>query len=128
MSTTDETQDGPPVVLVIGDVMLDIRQEGPASRIAQGAPVPVVKLKKTTRMPGGAANVACGVAALGADAELVGVIGHLYGGHIHAAQIRNKICNSLPQRCRQVLRTADEEQVCYQQPNGDGADQRPSTA
>lgn len=62
-------------VLVIGDVMLDRYWWGNVSRISPEAPVPVVNLKKTSLVAGGAANVAANINGLGAEAILIGVIG-----------------------------------------------------
>lgn len=55
--------------------MLDRYWHGPASRISPEAPVPVVSVVKEECRLGGAANVAANVAALGAQASLVGVTG-----------------------------------------------------
>lgn len=62
-------------VLVVGDVMLDRYWHGGTSRISPEAPVPVVKVDQIEDRPGGAANVALNIAALGAPALLVGVTG-----------------------------------------------------
>lgn len=62
-------------VLVAGDVMLDRYWHGPTGRISPEAPVPVVRVTDLEDRPGGAANVALNMAALGARAELVGVTG-----------------------------------------------------
>ncbi|HWV10493.1 MAG TPA: bifunctional D-glycero-beta-D-manno-heptose-7-phosphate kinase/D-glycero-beta-D-manno-heptose 1-phosphate adenylyltransferase HldE [Pseudomonas sp.] len=62
-------------VLVVGDVMLDRYWHGGTSRISPEAPVPVVKVDQIEDRPGGAANVALNIAALGAPAILVGVTG-----------------------------------------------------
>ncbi len=62
-------------VLVIGDVMLDRYWHGPASRLSPEAPVPVVKVSQIEDRPGGAANVALNLAALGAGAILSGITG-----------------------------------------------------
>ncbi len=62
-------------VLVVGDVMLDRYWYGPTSRISPEAPVPVVKVEHNEERPGGAANVALNVAALGARAVLQGLTG-----------------------------------------------------
>lgn len=62
-------------VLVVGDVMLDRYWYGSTSRISPEAPVPVVRITRTEDRPGGAANVALNIAALGAQAVLVGVTG-----------------------------------------------------
>ncbi len=60
---------------VIGDVMLDRYWWGKVTRISPEAPVPVVKLSRTSVSAGGAANVAANVAGLGAFAILVGIVG-----------------------------------------------------
>lgn len=62
-------------ILVVGDVMLDRYWWGSVNRISPEAPVPVVRLEKSTFAPGGAANVAVNVAGLGAKAHLLGIVG-----------------------------------------------------
>ncbi len=62
-------------VLVVGDVMLDRYWFGDVSRISPEAPVPVVKVERTEERPGGAANVARNITALGARAVLLSVVG-----------------------------------------------------
>ncbi|OUS18145.1 bifunctional heptose 7-phosphate kinase/heptose 1-phosphate adenyltransferase [Gammaproteobacteria bacterium 50_400_T64] len=62
-------------ILVVGDVMLDRYWQGPTSRISPEAPVPVVKVEQLEDRVGGAGNVALNIAALGAGASLVGVVG-----------------------------------------------------
>jgi D-beta-D-heptose 7-phosphate kinase/D-beta-D-heptose 1-phosphate adenosyltransferase len=62
-------------VLVLGDVMLDRFVYGTVERISPEAPIPVVNVEKNLDMPGGAANVARNIAALGARAVLLGVVG-----------------------------------------------------
>ncbi len=62
-------------VLVAGDVMLDRYWFGDVSRISPEAPVPVVLVKRAEERPGGAANVARNVTALGGEATLLSVVG-----------------------------------------------------
>jgi D-beta-D-heptose 7-phosphate kinase/D-beta-D-heptose 1-phosphate adenosyltransferase len=62
-------------VLVLGDVMLDRYVTGEVSRISPEAPIPVLRVTAARSSLGGAANVAHNVAALGARAILVGVVG-----------------------------------------------------
>lgn len=62
-------------ILVVGDLMLDRYWQGPTSRISPEAPVPVVKVEQLEDRVGGAGNVALNIAALGAGASLVGVVG-----------------------------------------------------
>ncbi len=61
--------------LVIGDVMLDCFLFGSVERISPEAPVPVLRYQREAFMPGGAANVACNLASLGARASILGMIG-----------------------------------------------------
>jgi D-beta-D-heptose 7-phosphate kinase/D-beta-D-heptose 1-phosphate adenosyltransferase len=62
-------------ILVVGDVMLDQFIWGSVSRISPEAPVPVVDFRSESFMPGGAANVARNLSALGAAAELFAFVG-----------------------------------------------------
>ena len=62
-------------VLVIGDVMLDQFIWGSVVRISPEAPVPVVEFERESFMPGGAANVARNLTALGMSTEIFGAIG-----------------------------------------------------
>ena len=62
-------------VLVIGDVMLDQFLWGSVARISPEAPVPVVDFERESFMPGGAANVARNLTALGVTTELFGAVG-----------------------------------------------------
>ncbi len=62
-------------VLVVGDVMLDRYWFGEVGRISPEAPVPVVKIDRVEERPGGAANVARNAAALGAQVNLLSVVG-----------------------------------------------------
>lgn len=62
-------------VLVVGDVMLDRYWFGEVSRISPEAPVPVVHVARSEERPGGAANVARNIVALGAKARLLSVVG-----------------------------------------------------
>jgi rfaE bifunctional protein kinase chain/domain len=62
-------------LLVVGDVMLDQYWFGEVSRISPEAPVPVVRIGRMEERPGGAANVARNATALGAQVQLLAVIG-----------------------------------------------------
>ncbi|CAM2814723.1 bifunctional D-glycero-beta-D-manno-heptose-7-phosphate kinase/D-glycero-beta-D-manno-heptose 1-phosphate adenylyltransferase HldE [Vibrio rarus] len=62
-------------VLIVGDVMLDRYWYGPTGRISPEAPVPVVKVENNEERPGGAANVAMNIAALGGASHLIGLTG-----------------------------------------------------
>jgi D-beta-D-heptose 7-phosphate kinase/D-beta-D-heptose 1-phosphate adenosyltransferase len=60
---------------VVGDVMLDVFERGRAARLAPDAPAPVLTDIDTTCSPGGAANVAANLSALGAEVTLLAAIG-----------------------------------------------------
>ncbi|MEA1927641.1 MAG: PfkB family carbohydrate kinase, partial [Candidatus Auribacterota bacterium] len=62
-------------ILVVGDVMLDEYIWGEVERISPEAPVPVVRVKKETWVPGGAANVAHNIRSLSGVPVIAGVIG-----------------------------------------------------
>lgn len=62
-------------VLVIGDVMADHYVWGGVERISPEAPIPVVHVAREEVKPGGAANVACNIAALGGRVCLAGIVG-----------------------------------------------------
>jgi rfaE bifunctional protein kinase chain/domain len=76
-------------ILVVGDVMLDRYWFGEVSRISPEAPVPVVKVERTEERPGGAANVARNIAALGAQAALLSVVGADEAGQSLAKLLAN---------------------------------------
>ena len=67
---------GSPTVLLVGDFMLDGYVYGDALRISPEAPVPVLKVVKREFNCGGAGSVAADLAALGAKAVCLGVIGN----------------------------------------------------
>jgi D-beta-D-heptose 7-phosphate kinase / D-beta-D-heptose 1-phosphate adenosyltransferase len=62
-------------ILCLGDLMLDRFAYCDTERISPEAPVPVLLLKRTQSMLGGAGNVARNVAALGGKAILIGLLG-----------------------------------------------------
>jgi len=66
---TDQT------VLCIGDLMLDEFIYGEVSRISPEAPTPVIAVKRSEVMIGGAGNVARNLVSLGARCIFVGVVG-----------------------------------------------------
>ena len=85
-------------VLVVGDVMLDQFIWGGVTRISPEAPVPVVEFESEDFMPGGAANVARNLTALGVSTELFGV-----AGHDPAAEQLRRILREQNIGCRGVL-------------------------
>lgn len=69
-----------PSITVIGDVILDGWWSGTIDRMCREAPAPVVDIRRRQFAPGGAANTAMNLAALGARVSLAGLVGHDDGG------------------------------------------------
>lgn len=76
-------------LLIVGDVMLDRYWHGGTSRISPEAPVPVVRVGEAEDRPGGAANVALNIAALGGHAALAGLVGDDANADLLAARLEN---------------------------------------
>jgi len=112
---------------VIGDVMLDEYLSGEVQRICPEAPVPVVELQARSFVPGGAANAAANIAALGGRVFLGGVTGDdLPGcglrnacleagvdasGLISDSQRRTTVKTRVVARGQQILRIDDENRT-----------------
>jgi rfaE bifunctional protein kinase chain/domain/rfaE bifunctional protein nucleotidyltransferase chain/domain len=64
-----------PRVLVVGDMILDEWLTGNAERLCREAPAPVVAVASRAVAPGGAANTAVNLAALGAEVRMVSAVG-----------------------------------------------------
>lgn len=62
-------------VVVLGDVFLDEYLVGEAERLSREGPVPVLAFRRRFVRPGGAANPARNLAALGGQVSQVGVVG-----------------------------------------------------
>ena len=72
-------------VAVVGDVMLDRFVTGAVERVSPEAPIPVLKVGRSTAMLGGAGNVLRNLAALGAEPRLVAAVGDdAPGGEVQA--------------------------------------------
>jgi D-beta-D-heptose 7-phosphate kinase/D-beta-D-heptose 1-phosphate adenosyltransferase len=67
--------DSAPLVTVYGEPMLDGWWHGESTRMAREAPAPIVTLHRKDIAPGGAANAAMNLAALGARVRFVGLVG-----------------------------------------------------
>lgn len=78
-----------PKIMVIGDLMLDLYVWGKVERISPEAPVQVLKVESEEHRPGGAANVAGNLAAMGADVLCCGVIGADADGRLLCRLLRN---------------------------------------
>ncbi|MFA6034848.1 MAG: PfkB family carbohydrate kinase [Myxococcota bacterium] len=62
-------------VVVAGDIVADEFVYGRTNRLSREAPVPIVRYERADYMPGGAANAANNVAAMGGVVVPVGVVG-----------------------------------------------------
>src|SRR2546423_3605300 len=62
-------------VTVVGDLVADQFLYGEISRVSREAPVLILRHERTETVPGGAANCAANLAALGAETVIVGVVG-----------------------------------------------------
>jgi D-beta-D-heptose 7-phosphate kinase / D-beta-D-heptose 1-phosphate adenosyltransferase len=60
----------------VGDIMLDRYVYGTVERISPEAPVPVLRVERTSAMPGGAGNVVRNLRALGAAVRLAALVGN----------------------------------------------------
>mgnify|MGYP001157992631 CR=1 FL=1 len=67
-------------IAVVGDYLLDQYMLGTTSRVSREAPIAVVDYQETVNHPGGAANAAQNVTALGGQASAVGVVGSDHEG------------------------------------------------
>lgn len=76
-------------ILVVGDIMLDRYWWGSVNRISPEAPVPVVHLRETSMVAGGAANVAVNIAGLNAEPFLVGMLGDDEEGKLLPSLLNN---------------------------------------
>jgi D-beta-D-heptose 7-phosphate kinase/D-beta-D-heptose 1-phosphate adenosyltransferase len=67
-------------VLLIGDALLDTYIEGEAARLCREGPIPLFHKVSEQHLPGGAANVAANLSALGAEVVFVSVLGPDHAG------------------------------------------------
>jgi D-glycero-beta-D-manno-heptose-7-phosphate kinase len=62
-------------IVIVGDLVADQFLHGTIARVSREAPVFILRHDETETLAGGAANAAVNVAALGANAVLIGVVG-----------------------------------------------------
>ncbi len=77
----------PTRILALGDVMLDSYAIGAVERISPEAPVPILRHMDHREVPGGCANVAMNIAALGARCVTIGAVGDDDAGRRVAAML-----------------------------------------
>ncbi len=64
-----------PKILVIGDLIIDHYLWGSSERISPEAPVPIINVNKESTVLGGAANVIHNLKSLGANVDVISVVG-----------------------------------------------------
>jgi D-beta-D-heptose 7-phosphate kinase/D-beta-D-heptose 1-phosphate adenosyltransferase len=112
-------------IAIVGDLMLDRYLVGDSERISPEAPVPVVAVRDRRDAPGGAANVAANVVALGGEVMLLGVVGEdadgaalrrtldahriMQRGLIPVASRRTTVKTRVLARGQQVVRIDEED-------------------
>ena len=113
-------------VLVLGDAMLDCYLHGTAERLCPEAPVPVVDVRESDTVPGGAANTARNIAALGGHASLLSLRcddgdGEELFGRLEAAGVDTSLSVRAPGRRTQAKRRVmSRSQVLLRLDEGDG--------
>lgn len=123
-------------VVVLGDLVADEYVFGETDRVSREAPVPIVRWESVQTRPGGAANVAANVAALGARVRPVGLVGQDQAGRrllslfeeggadpAHVVSLRDR-CTETKTRILAGGRSTTRQQMLRL----DRADERPITA
>ena len=87
-------------VVVVGDLIADQFISGRVERVSREAPVLILQYNSTTIVPGGAGNAAANVAALGANVDVIGLVGRDDEGR--------RLLKAMPARAntRRVVRAA----------------------
>jgi D-glycero-beta-D-manno-heptose-7-phosphate kinase len=80
-------------IAVVGDLIADEFLYGQIARVSREAPVLVLEYKNLVRLPGGAANAAYNLAALGCKVSLAGAVGRDEPGRDMVAALRKKGVN-----------------------------------
>ncbi|MBA3321955.1 MAG: bifunctional hydroxymethylpyrimidine kinase/phosphomethylpyrimidine kinase [Pyrinomonadaceae bacterium] len=90
-------------IVVVGDLVADQFLYGEISRVSREAPVMILRHERTETVPGGAANCAANLAALGARAALIGVVGQDQAGQALVLRLRDMGVD-----CRGVVRAPQQ--------------------
>ncbi len=77
-------------ITIIGDYILDRYIIGDTDRVSREAPVIVINYRETVHQPGGAANAAQNVTALGASARALGALGEDPEGEVLLALLQER--------------------------------------
>jgi bifunctional ADP-heptose synthase (sugar kinase/adenylyltransferase) len=94
-------------IAIVGDLVADQFLRGTIARVSREAPVFILRHDETETFPGGAANAAVNVAALGGDVSLVGLTGTDKNGE-DASRKTQRAKRELP-LCHFERQTADDD-------------------
>jgi D-glycero-beta-D-manno-heptose-7-phosphate kinase len=92
---------------VVGDLVIDRYVSGQSDRVSREAPVLVLQYEQEWLRPGGAANVAANIAALGAKACVVGLVGDDEAG----GQLLNLLKETGGASCDDMLKAPARETI-----------------
>jgi rfaE bifunctional protein kinase chain/domain len=98
-------------VLLVADLVLDVFEHGRIGRISREAPVLILEHVRTDRLPGGGANVAANLAALGAKTGVVGRVGADAAGEDLVAALRRLGCDTAGIQSDPACRTPEKRRI-----------------
>ncbi len=98
-------------VLVVGEAMLDVYLDGLATGLSREAPAPVIALRDRRHAPGGAANTAANLAALGATVQLVSTVGDDAEGALLVEALQDAGVDTSTVVCRRGTVTIAKQRV-----------------
>ena len=85
-------------IVIVGDAIADKFLHGSISRVSREAPVFILRHEQTETLPGGAANCAMNLVALGADVSLISVTGNDEAGSELCTKLEAYPTRSKPQQ------------------------------
>lgn len=94
---------------VVGDLVADRYISGQSDRVSREAPVLILQYEREWLRPGGAANVAANIAALGARACLVGLVGEDEDGRRLTAHLAGGESGGVD--CTRIVRAPGRETI-----------------
>lgn len=77
-------------IAVVGDVMLDKYDYGEITRLNPEASAPLVRIRHTTYMPGGAGNTSVNISSLKGNARVYGYVGNDYYAHVLVEELAKR--------------------------------------
>jgi D-beta-D-heptose 7-phosphate kinase / D-beta-D-heptose 1-phosphate adenosyltransferase len=97
--------------LLLGDAVLDTYLVGASSRLCREAPVPIVDVERRENLPGGAANTAVNLRALGAEVRFISVVGADREGELLLQALENRRVSSRHIVVTQARKTVAKSRV-----------------